>query len=90
MHRSVCKLKTQKACPNIFVCSSSGDKEQGSTPKYNLEVLNADEKPTSVADMYKNGFLAIDSSDPNDQGFLVTSLVAEDGLNSVELIDSSG
>jgi hypothetical protein len=40
--------------------------------------------------MHKKGFLAVDSSIPNDQGFWVTSLVAEDGINSVELIDSSG
>lgn len=40
--------------------------------------------------MKKNGYLVIDSSDSNETDFIVTSLVAEDGFNSIELIDSNG
>ncbi|KAI6176263.1 hypothetical protein M3Y97_00779500 [Aphelenchoides bicaudatus] len=67
-----------------------GSKEQTSVPKYKLEVLDNNQELKNVVDMHETGFLIVDSSDPNDEGFYVTSLIAEDGINKVELINSSG
>jgi hypothetical protein len=68
----------------------NGIKDQTKTPKYKLDVFNEDGELTTVADMHKKGYLIVDADGNESQSFIVTSLIAEDSFNTIQLIDSNG